>query len=108
MNIENLRLTRNILLRSAVICYAFLLLSALMWLPFADTWTNLTTSMYHVTPEHVHNLIIDYLSIAKFFSIFFLLVPGLAIHWTIKRESSVKQNGSSVSISGQGVPHAGA
>jgi len=86
MTLESLRLLRNILLRSAAISYAFLLLSALIWLPFSDTWTGLTSSWYHVTSETVHNIVIYFLSVAKFFAIFVLLIPGLAIHWTIKRD----------------------
>jgi hypothetical protein len=50
--------------------------------------------------------VIDFLSVAKFFAIFFLLVPGLAIHWTLKSETAVKKaEGSPVSFSGQaGLP----
>ena len=87
MTLESLRLLRNILLRSAAISYGFLLLTALLWLPMSDTWTGLTSSWYHVTPETVHNIVIYFLSAAKFFAIFVLLIPGLAIHWTIKRET---------------------
>ena len=88
MTLDSLRLLRNILLRSAAICYLFLILSALVWLPFADTWTSLTTSWYHVTPEKVHNLVIDFLSFTKCYAIFILLVPGLGVHWEIKKQQS--------------------
>jgi hypothetical protein len=86
MTLDALRLARNILLRSAAICYGFLIVSAVVWLPFADTWTGLTSSWYHVAPENVHNIVVAFLSVAKFYAIFILLVPGLALHWTIKRE----------------------
>lgn len=86
MTLDSLRLWRNILLRSAAVCYAFLMLSALIWLPLSDTWTGMTSSLYHITPETVHNIVVYFLSAAKFFAIFVLLVPGLALHWTIKRE----------------------
>lgn len=88
MTLESLRLWRNILLRSAAISYAMLLLSALAWLPFSETWTGLTSSWYHITPDSVHNLVVQFLSAAKFYSIFLLLVPGLALHWTIKGEEA--------------------
>jgi hypothetical protein len=90
MTLESLRLARNILLRSAGLCYAFLMLSALMWLPFSEAWTKLTCDLYHVTPEAVHTIVISFLSVAKFYAIFVLLVPGLALHWTIKKEESKK------------------
>ncbi|MBX3150363.1 hypothetical protein KF728_09465 [Candidatus Obscuribacterales bacterium] len=86
MTLDSLRLWRNILLRSAALCYAFLLLTALIWLPLSDTWTGLTSRWYHIAPETVHNIVIYFLSVAKFFAIFVLLIPGLALHWTIKRE----------------------
>jgi len=91
MTLESLRLTRNILLRSAVLCYLFLILSALVWLPLSETWTGLTCSWYHITPERVHKIVVDFLSVAKFYAIFVLLVPGLAVHWTIKSEESKKK-----------------
>jgi hypothetical protein len=91
MTLESLRLARNILLRSAAICYAFLILTALIWLPFKDTWTGLTCSWYNIPPEKVQKIVIDFFSVAKFYAIFVLLVPGLALHWTIKRDFPQKQ-----------------
>lgn len=90
MTLESLRLTRNILLRSAVLCYAFIILSALIWLPFSEGWTRLTSNWYQIAPERVHAIVIDFLTVAKFYAIFILLVPGLALHWTIKKEVSRK------------------
>jgi hypothetical protein len=88
MTLESIRLTRNILLRSAALCYAVLILSALIWLPFSETWTSMTSSWYHISPERVNSLVINFLSVAKFYGIFILLVPGLALHWTLKSEES--------------------
>lgn len=90
MTLESLRLVRSILLRSAALCYAFLILSALIWIPLSETWTGLTSSWYHIPPERVNTIVIDFLSVAKFYAIFVLFVPGLAIHWTIKKEESKK------------------
>lgn len=87
MTIESLRLLRNILYRAAAVSYAILILSALIWLPFSETWTGLTCNWYHITPERVHNSVIDFLSVAKFYTIFLLLVPALALHWTVKTGS---------------------
>lgn len=88
MTLDSLRLLRDILLRSAVLCYGFLLLTALIWLPLSETWTGLTSNWYHVTPETVHNIVLYFLSVAKFLAIFVLLIPGLALHWTVKRETA--------------------
>lgn len=89
---DSLRLTRNILLRSAALAYLFIMVSALIWLPLSETWTGFTCNCYHITPERVHNLVVDFLSCAKFYAIFVLLVPGLALHWTIKKEQSRNVN----------------
>lgn len=88
MKTESLRLARNLFLRAAAISYAFLIVSALIWLPLSETWTQMTCSLYHITPERVHNIVVDFLSAAKFYAIFLLLVPGLALHWTLKQELS--------------------
>ncbi|MBX9567729.1 MAG: hypothetical protein K2X77_02490 [Candidatus Obscuribacterales bacterium] len=86
MTLDSLRLLRNILLRSAAICYAFLVFSVLVWLPFSDMWTEITSNVYQISPETVRKIVVYFLSVAKFLAIFVFLVPGLAIHWTIKRE----------------------
>jgi hypothetical protein len=90
MTLESLRLARNILLRSAVLCYAFLILSVLLWVPFSQTWTGLTSSWYHIAPDRINTIVINFLTVAKFYAIFILLVPGLALHWTISKEVARK------------------
>jgi len=88
MTLDSLRLLRNILLRSAALCYAFMIVSALIWVPLSDTWTGLTSNLYLVPAETVHNIVVWFLTAAKFLAIFVLLIPGLALHWTIKRETA--------------------
>jgi hypothetical protein len=90
MTLESLRLVRNILLRAAALSYAFIILSALIWIPLSETWIGLTGNLYHVSADTVRNIVVGFLSIAKFYGIFLLLIPGLALHWTIKSEESRK------------------
>ena len=88
MTTETLRMVRNILLRSAALGCAYMLLSLLLWLPFADKWTPMTTTLYHIPPEKVRDLVVDFLTWAKFYTTFVLIVPALAIHWTLKHEAA--------------------
>ena len=90
MTLESMRFARNLLLRSAAVCYGLLILSVLAWLPLSHTWTRVCTNWYHVTPEKVHAIVVDFFTVAKFYAIFVLLVPALALHWTIKSEESKK------------------
>lgn len=92
MTLDSLRLIRNILLRAAIVCYAFALLMALSTIALWDTWTALTSQWFHTAPETLGPMILYFFSAIKFYAIFILLVPGLAIHWTLKREESRKKD----------------
>ncbi len=90
MNLESLRLVRNILLRSAVIGVGFTLFIQVVTLVGWDTWTDLAVTRFHADPLQFANLVLSFLTAIKFFLIFILLTPGLAIHWTIKQEQAGK------------------
>jgi len=84
MNLDLLRLVRNILLRTAAIAYSFILVSSLVTITFWDTWTGLNSQWFHISPETLGLLVANFLACAKFYAIFLVLSPALALHWTIK------------------------
>lgn len=91
MTLDSLRLLRNILLRAVVIGVVFNYASLLVTFAFWDTWTGLIAQWYHITESEFSRPTMLYFFVAvKFFNIFVLLTPALAIHWTIKREMSRK------------------
>lgn len=85
MSQENLKILRNIFLRAALISVLVTWFLALLTMGFWDTWLALTSKFYKVAPESLTFLVVSFFTAAKFFSIFILLVPGLALHWTVKK-----------------------
>jgi uncharacterized membrane protein YcfT len=91
MTLDSLRLLRNILLRTAVISIACSYAALLATFAFWDTWAALTSQLFHLSPEALSRPVLLYFFVAvKFFNIFVLLAPALALHWTIKREMAGK------------------
>lgn len=91
MTLDSLRLLRNILLRTVVISVVFSYTTLLVTFAFWDTWAGVTSQWLHLTPEALSRPIMLYFFVAvKFFNIFVLLAPALALHWTIKREMARK------------------
>lgn len=91
MSSEMLELIRNVLLRTAAIAYAFAILAALATFALWDTWTSLISHWFHTTPALLTTLILVFFTAIKFYAIFMLLVPALALHWTIRAR---RQRGS--------------
>ena len=58
----------------------------LLW----DVWTQMTAALFHVDPNSLGTLMVNFTASCKIIFIFFMLAPALGIHWTIKRME--KQN----------------
>ena len=87
MNLEALRILRNVLLRAFAIGAGITLLYAAATLLGWRTWVSLFTERWHVVDAATFGIIaLGGLTLIRFFIIFVLLVPGLAIHWTLVRE----------------------
>lgn len=88
MNLESVRLARNILFRTLVVVFALNLLVALATFGLWDTWTTLTSQWFHTTPEVLGPLMVNFFTTAKFVAIYVLLAPAIALHWTLTAEKS--------------------
>ena len=86
MSLETIRLLRNILLRGFVIGYVINALS--FWLMMAnwDGWMGLLSGMLHSPPAILGPIIVGYVSLMKALLLTGFLIPGLALHWTLKSE----------------------
>ena len=93
MSLDSLCLLRNILLRAALISYGFVIVMAIATIALWNTWTTWTQQWYHVNPEFMGPMIVIFFAVIKFYAIFLLLVPGLAIHWTIKASEAKAKSG---------------
>jgi len=86
MTIDKLRLLRSILLRSAAIGAVFQLFQVAVTVGAWDFWTGLVIRLFHLDAKTLSSEVLRYFIDVKFLLIFVLLIPGLAIHWTIRKE----------------------
>jgi hypothetical protein len=87
MNLESIRLIRNVLLKTLAITFVLNLLMAAATFGLWDTWTGLTSQWFHTSPESLGPLMVNFFTLTKFFAIYVLLGPALALHWTLKTEA---------------------
>ena len=87
MTLDTLRLARGILLRAFVIGLAFALLYGVATFLGWRTWLSLVTEHWHLADARAFGILtIAWFSLLRFVLVFVFLVPGLALHWTLKRE----------------------
>jgi hypothetical protein len=88
MTLESLRLSRNILLRCALIGALLSIVLQVITFGAMDTWTSLATNLYHLDKNVVVAAGINLFTAIKFFLLYVCAVPALAIHWTLKKEQA--------------------
>ena len=86
MKIETIRLLRNILLRTLAVTFVLNLLMATATFGLWDTWTSISGQWFHTDPQAMGPLMINFFTATKFFALFVLLGPALALHWTLRAE----------------------
>lgn len=86
MTLEILRLIRDVLLRTFVIGVIIALLQAVATVAAWGFWTSLVTAWWHTDAQYLSKVAVGYFTAARFFLVFAVLVPGLALHWTLRRE----------------------
>jgi hypothetical protein len=85
--VENLRLIRNIFIRSFVIGAGFALLFAIATLAGWNTWMPLGARLFHTDIATITSVTLQFFIGLRFFLWFCLLTPALAMHWTLKVET---------------------
>lgn len=86
MNIETLRFYRNLLFRTLVVIFFLNVLMYSATMALWDTWTGLVSAWFHVPAEGLGATMLDFFTAVKFFAIYILLAPALALHWSIKAQ----------------------
>ena len=86
MNYETLRLVRNILLRSFVVGFVIALVLGLVTMIGWTTWMGWASEWFHTDSATLMPLVLQFFVQIRFFLLFIVLTPALAIHWTLKRE----------------------
>ncbi len=86
MKLETIKFFRNVLLRTFAVTFVLNLLMALATFGMWDTWTSITGRWFHTEPQAMGPLMVNFFTATKFFALFVLLGPVLALHWTVKAE----------------------
>jgi hypothetical protein len=90
MNYETLRLVRNILLRSFVVGIVIALVLGSVILIGWTTWMGMASEWFHTDSATLTPLVLKFFVEIRFFLLFIVLTPALAIHWTLR---SLPNNG---------------
>jgi hypothetical protein len=86
--LDTLRLFRNLLLRCFAIGVVFALLTLIATLLAWPVWTGLATRWFHVDEAQLGNVVLAFFTGIRFYFLFVLLAPALALHWTLRSESA--------------------
>jgi hypothetical protein len=85
MDYEALRVIRNILLRTfAIGLFITLVLGPVTVLGWT-TWIGIAKNWLHTDADTFSLLVLQFFSAIRFYLVFIVLTPALAIHWTIKK-----------------------
>lgn len=88
--LETLTVIRNILLRSFLISIIYTFIVLIVYLTIPNSIALMVSSIYKINPTQVPILIIHFILMIKFFILFVLLFPALAIHWSIIKIDELK------------------
>lgn len=83
---KTIRVIRDTLLRAFLIGLLFGLLYAGVYYGGRGYWDRLMVDRWRVVDEKsLHVLALSFLTLIRFYLVFVLLIPALALHWTLKR-----------------------
>ena len=88
MALDTLRLIRNVLLRTFVIGAVAALLMLIAMLVAWPFWTGLAMAWFRTDEAQLSALALRLFTEIRFYLVFVLLAPGLALHWTLRSETA--------------------
>jgi hypothetical protein len=84
--LDTLRLFRNVLLRCFAIGVVFALLTLIATLLAWPVWTGLAMRWFHADEAQLSTIVLAFFTEVRFYFLFILLAPALALHWTLGSE----------------------
>lgn len=84
-DLERLRLIRNVLLRTFVVGFVIALVLGLVTMMGWVKWMTMASAWFHTDPATLTPLVLNFFLDIRFFLLFIVLAPALAMHWTIKK-----------------------
>ncbi len=86
MDFENLRLIRNILFRCFITGFVITFFLGLVTIAGWTTWMDMAGRWFHTDSTTLTPLVLKFFTEIRFFLLFIVLTPALALHWTIRKE----------------------
>jgi len=83
LDLETLRIIRNVLLRCFAVGVVFALLMLVAMLAAWPVWTGLATRWFHADEAQLGVIALQFFTAIRFYFVFVLLAPALALHWTL-------------------------
>ena len=84
MQKQNMILLRNFLFKTFIVGLLFALFIFVMTMTFWDNWTSLVFSKFQLPAKELAELFVNSMLTLRLYLIFVILVPAIALHWTIK------------------------
>ena len=84
--LDTLRLLRNVLLRCFAIGIILAVLTLIAMLAAWPFWTGLAMRWFHADEAQLGVVALQFFTAIRFYFLFLLLAPALALHWTIAAE----------------------
>ena len=84
MDKKNLTLIRDLLLKTFLIGLVFGVLLFVMTVTFWEQWSSFVFAKFQIPKSELGEMFVNSLLYLRLYLIFVILVPGIAVHWTIK------------------------
>jgi hypothetical protein len=91
--LDTLRLLRNVLLRTFAVGVVFALLTLIVMLAAWPVWTGLAMRWFHTGEAQLGVVALQFFTAIRFYFLFVLLAPALALHWTIRNSARALRSG---------------
>ena len=84
MEKQKLILIRNILFKTFLVSIVFAVILFVLTFVFWNKWCFITNLIFHISESQLGEMVINFFSIIRFYVIFILLSPAIALHLTVK------------------------
>jgi hypothetical protein len=88
IDLDTLRLLRNILLRIFAVGVVFALAMLVATLAAWPVWTGLAMGWFHADQAQLSTVVLAFFTEIRFYFLFILLAPAVALHWTLRSEGA--------------------
>ena len=86
MEKQKLILLRGFLFRVFIVGLLFALFLFFMTSAFWDKWSALVYTRFQVTPKELGEMFVGSMIYIRFYLMFIILVPAIALHWLLKSQ----------------------